>query len=91
MASLIGALLDEGTPKHTGEQIAETIENVGGQLSLKASGGSVKVLSNDRSLGLGLLLECLHEPNFPGDAFDREREHQLAAIDDAQRKPMERG
>jgi zinc protease len=91
VATLMGNLLDEGTPKHSGEQIAETIEDVGGQLSLEASGGSVKVLSNNRSLGLGLLLECLHEPNFPSDAFDREREHQLAAIDDAQRQPMERG
>jgi zinc protease len=91
VASLMGELLDEGTAKQTSEQIAETIEDVGGILSLGSSGGSVKVLSNNRSLGLGLLLECLHEPNFPAEAFDREREHQLAAIDDAQRQPMERG
>ena len=48
LASLMGSLLDEGSPKHTGPQIAEAIENVGGSLSFNASGGSVKVLTGDR-------------------------------------------
>src|SRR5437588_2982580 len=30
LAMLTGSLLDEGTAKHSGPQIAETIENVGG-------------------------------------------------------------
>src|SRR5262249_7327279 len=40
LATLMGALLDEGTTKHTGPEIAEMIENVGGSLSLSSSGGS---------------------------------------------------
>jgi zinc protease len=90
VASLMGALLDEGTTKHKGPEIAETIENVGGALSLGSSGGSVKVLAKDRTLGLGLLIECLTKPNFPAEAFHREREQQLSAIDDAQRQPLQR-
>ena len=63
-----GYLLDEGTAKHTGPEIAEAIENAGGSLELSSSGGAVRVLSPDRSLGLGLLLECLTQPSFPKEA-----------------------
>ena len=87
VAALTGALLDEGTDKHTGTQIAELIEDAGGSLSLSASGGTVKVLSPDRGLGLRLLLECLTRPAFPQEAFSRERERTLSAIDDAERQP----
>jgi zinc protease len=90
LAALMGGLLDEGTTKHTGPEIAELIENVGGSLSLSSSGGTVKVLAGDRQLGLKLLIECLKEPSFPTEAFNREREHQLAAIDEAQREPLQR-
>ncbi|HEV3118997.1 MAG TPA: insulinase family protein, partial [Gemmataceae bacterium] len=55
VAKLTGDLLDEGTAKHSGPQIAEMIENVGGSLSFGSSSGSVKVLSPDKSLGLELL------------------------------------
>ncbi|HEX3998576.1 MAG TPA: pitrilysin family protein [Pirellulales bacterium] len=91
LSALMGDLLDEGTPKQSGPQIAEAIENVGGALSFNSAGGSVKVLSGDRSIGLSLLIDCLRTANFPAEAFAREQQHQLAAIDDAQREPMERG
>ena len=90
VAALTGELLDEGTTHHTDQQIAETIENVGGILSLAGSGGSVKVLTSNRHLGLSLLVECLTQPTFPADSFKREQQHQLAAIDDALREPTER-
>ncbi len=91
LASLMGSLLDEGTAKHSGPEISEAIENVGGALSFNSSGGSVKVLTGDRATGLSLLIECLHTANFPAEAFKREQSHQVAAIDDAEREPMERG
>src|SRR5262249_34730078 len=72
VATLVGNLLDEGTAQHTGPQIAEMIENVGGSLAMSAAGGSVKVLAPDRSLGLSVLFECLAQANFPPDAFARE-------------------
>jgi zinc protease len=87
VASLTGNLLDEGTTQHTGPQIAEMIEDVGGVLSFSASGGSVKVLTPDRSLGLGLLFECLMHANFPKEAFARKQAQQLSLIEDAERRP----
>jgi zinc protease len=87
VAALTGYLLDEGTTKHTGPEIAELIENVGGQLSLNSSGGSVRVLTPHRHLGLQLLLECLTQPNFPKDAFAREKQHLVSGIEEAEQQP----
>jgi zinc protease len=90
VATLTGSLLDEGTTKHKGEQIAELIEDVGGLLSMSATGGSVQVLAPDRSLGLGLLLECLSSANFPREAFARNQERQLSEIADEETRPNTR-
>src|SRR5262249_16228161 len=87
VATLVGNLLDEGTEKHTGQQIAEMIENVGGSLSVGSTGGTVKMLAPERSLGLNVLFECLAQANFPQDAFARERAQQLSAIADAEHQP----
>ena len=87
VAVLTGNLLQEGTTEHTGPQIADLIENVGGTLTLSSSGGLVKVLTPDRHLGLGLLFECLARANFPGAAFTRERQRLLSLIDDSDQQP----
>ncbi len=87
---LAGNLLQEGTAKHAGPQIAELIEDVGGALALSSSGGSVKVLSSDRRLGLGLLLECLTEPTFPKEAFTREKTRLLTTIEYNEQQPENR-
>jgi zinc protease len=90
VATLTGMMLDEGTAKRTGPQIAEAIETAGGVLSLHASGGSVRVLSPDRGLGLGLLLECLTQPAFEKEAFVRARARLLAEIREAESQPETR-
>jgi len=87
VAAMTGRLLDEGTARHSGPQIAELIEDVGGALSLNQAGGSVRVLTPDRSLGLGLLFECLTKPAFPKQAFAREQHRLLSEIDDAEQEP----
>jgi zinc protease len=87
IATLVGRMLDEGTTRHSGPEIAESIEDVGGSLSLTASGGRVKVLSPDRHLGLSLLLECLAQANFQKDAFERERTRLLSEIKENERQP----
>jgi zinc protease len=90
VAALTGRLLDEGTGIHRGSEIAELIENVGGALALSANGGSVKVLAPDRSLGLGLLFECLSQANFPAEAFAREKAKQQSQIDESEQQPDSR-
>jgi zinc protease len=87
VAMLTGNLLDEGTDQHTGSQIAEMIEDVGGTLAMTSSGGAVKVLTPHKKLGLGLLFECLIRSNFPKESFARERAKLLNEIDDAEKRP----
>jgi zinc protease len=87
VAALTGYLLDEGTARYTGTQIAERIEDVGGTLSVSSGGGSVRVLAPHRHLGLEVLLECLTEANFPKDAFARQKERLLGDIDEAEEQP----
>jgi zinc protease len=87
LASLTGSLLDEGSTRMTGRQIAERIENVGGELAMNPAGGEFKVLAPDAALGLELLFECLIRPAFPDDAFERMREQSKAALEDAETQP----
>lgn len=91
VAALVGNLLDEGTRQHSGQQIAELIENTGGRLTLHSSGGALQVLRPDLDLGLALLIECLTQPTFPQDAFQRSRAQQLATLDDLATQPFNRG
>jgi zinc protease len=91
IAALTGRLLDEGTKRHTGPQIAEMIENVGGNLSLSSSGGTLQVLTPDRKVGLDLLFECLSQANFPPQAFAREQHRAVSEILDAERQPDVKG
>jgi zinc protease len=90
VAALMGNTLEEGTAKHSGKEIAQLIEDTGGSLSISSGGGSIKVLTPDTDLGLGLLFECLQNPTFPNDAVERMREQQLSAIADSETQPRTR-
>jgi zinc protease len=85
--AMVGGLLEEGTDRHTGKEIAALIEDTGGSFSVGSTGGSFKVLTPDTKLALGLLFECLIRPSFPADALERQREQQLSAIDEAESQP----
>jgi len=87
VATLMGNLLEEGNAKHTGKEISALIEDTGGSLSLSSSGGSMKVLTPDTDLGLGLLFGCIQTPTFPEDALERMREQQLSSIADTETQP----
>ncbi|HEY2786874.1 MAG TPA: pitrilysin family protein [Fimbriiglobus sp.] len=88
LAALTGSLLEEGSTKHTGRQIATLTEDAGTRLSFGTSGGSFKALTPDTEMALGLLFECLTEPTVPDEAFARKKEEQLAAIADMETQPV---
>ena len=87
VATLMGNLLEEGTPKHKGKEISALLEDTGGSMSFSSAGGSLKVLAPDADLGLGLMFECLQTPTFPEDALERMKEQQLSSIADAETQP----
>lgn len=90
VAALVGDMLEEGTATRTGEQIATAIEDTGGSLAFTSAGGTLKVLTPDTDLGLGVLFDCLQNPTFPKDALERKREQQLSVIADVETQPQNR-
>ena len=81
---LMAKTLLKGTTTRTAEQIASQIESVGGHIESyggnNSFGVNVEVLSGDFAGGLDLFADVILRPTFPADAFERERQVQLAGI-----------
>ncbi len=81
---LMSKVLLKGTKTRTAEQIANEIEAVGGSISSDAGNNSfnvsVDVMMPDVELGLNLLSDVLLNATFPEKAIAREKEVQIAAI-----------
>ena len=90
IATLMGMLLDEGTSKRTGPQIAQAIENTGGALEMNSAGGSIKVLSDDADLGLDLLFDCLINPAFGEDELTSKRDQLLSQLTEEEKQADQR-
>jgi len=84
LTQLTGKLLLKGTKTRSAEEIARTIESIGGSLDHfggnNSFGMSAEVLSGDFASGLDLVSDVLLNPTFPGPALERERQVQLAGI-----------
>jgi len=83
ISNFAGSLLDAGTTSRTKLAIAETIEGVGGELSLGSSGGSLRVLTEYSALGLDLLSDCMLNPAFVPVEIELLRKQLLANIEAA--------
>jgi zinc protease len=81
---LMAKVLLKGTKTRTAEQIANDIEAVGGSISSDAGNNSfsvsVDVTNPDVKLGLDLLSDVLLNATMPEKAIAREKEIQIAAI-----------
>jgi len=81
---LMAKVLLKGTKTRTAEQIANEIEAVGGSISSESGnnsfGVSVDVMRPDLKLGVGLLSDVLLDATMPEKAIAREKEIQIAAI-----------
>jgi zinc protease len=81
---LMAKVLLKGTKTRTAEQIANEIEAVGGSISSDAGNNSfsvlVDVMKPDVKLGVDLLSDVLLNATFPEKALAREKEIQIAAI-----------
>lgn len=81
---LYSSTILKGTKSRTAEQIAETIENVGGSIDSDSGNNSfnvgVEVMSPDLDLGVELLADVLLNPTFPAREVELEKSTQLAGI-----------
>jgi zinc protease len=84
LASLVGEVLDEGTATQTSQQIAETVESVGGKIATFGeyqSSGIVSVfLSKDITLGLDMVNAVLTNASFPDEKVQQSIERRIAQI-----------
>ena len=83
---LMARTLLKGTKTRTAEQLADTIEAVGGQIGSESGNNSfsvsVDITEPDLKLGIELLADVLLNATMPEKAVAREKEVQLAAIQD---------
>ena len=73
-----------GTEHHDFQSLYNEVESVGASLSFSAgtltSSFSAHCLSEDLSLVLGLIAECLQSPTFPQKEFNRQKNQMLTAL-----------
>ena len=81
---LMTKVLLKGTKTRTAKQIANELESVGGSISSEAGNNSfsvsVDVMKPDVKRGFNLLSDVLLDATFPEKAIAREKEIQIAAI-----------
>ena len=84
LANLTASLLDQGSTSRTAQEIAETIDTVGGGLGVGAgvdlSFVNIVVMKDSFDLALDLLAEIVREPAFAPAEIDRQRQRILSGL-----------
>ncbi|HNC43669.1 MAG TPA: pitrilysin family protein, partial [Acidobacteriota bacterium] len=91
LATLLGDMLDEGTPTRTAQEIALATEEVGARLSsfggYSHSGVGLVCLTEDFPGLLALAAEMLTQSTLPEDRFTMRRERVLAQLKSREDEP----
>jgi zinc protease len=91
LAAMTAALLRQGTATRSAQQIAESIDRVGGSLSASASQdatqASMTVLTSRLDTGFDLLADVVQRPAFANDEIERWRRQTLSSLQVAYRDP----
>lgn len=84
MAMLTATLLDQGAGKRSAEQIADTIDFVGGILGTGAGSDlsfvNAVVLKDSYDLALELMADVVQRPTFAAEEIERQRQQALSAL-----------
>lgn len=92
ITSLMSDLLTRGTAKHSAEELAKIVESLGGTLAPFSGRNSFglqgRCLSKDADQLTELMAECLLEPAFPPEEIEKQRQVQLAAIEEQHEQPF---
>jgi zinc protease len=90
-ASLTADLLRKGTETRTAQQIAESIDFLGGSLAAGAGDDRLAVYLNvqskDTDAGLDLFADIIRRPTFPVEELQRERKLSLDALESIAEDP----
>jgi len=84
VASMVAALLDQGTATRSAQQLADAVDTVGGRLSVGAGTdvtfAYATVLNDSVALGLDLLSDVVGSPAFAEAELERERNRLRSAL-----------
>ncbi|MFQ5524906.1 MAG: M16 family metallopeptidase [Thermoanaerobaculia bacterium] len=91
LPSFMAALMDEGTARRSGPELAAEIERLGGYLGTGAGWDAAvvetEVLVEDLATGLDLMAEVAREPSFPNHEVGRVRRQLQAEIEHRRTDP----
>jgi len=91
VASMMAALLKEGTTSRSSAEIADEIDFTGGYVSTGAGldycAVTMEVLSKDLDTGIDLFSDVVLRPSFPQAELDRERKQRLAELEGMKEDP----
>jgi zinc protease len=76
-AFLAGRLVEQGTERHTEEELADLLETAGGEIAGSSTGLAGSIAGEEWRLLLELAAECLTVPSYPRDELERERKRLL--------------
>lgn len=84
VAALAASLLDQGTTTRTAEEIADTIDTIGGGLGTGSGSdltfANVIVMKDSLDLGLSLLSDVVRNPAFKDEEIERQREQTVSGL-----------
>jgi zinc protease len=84
LSQATAGLLSQGTATRSAQQIAETIDAVGGELDIRGAWDSayatVQLTSDQLDLGLDLLTDVILHPSFPAEEIERWRSQTLNGL-----------
>ena len=91
VASIATSVMREGTETRSSADIANTIDFVGGSLSVAAGAdycaANAQVLKKDASTALELFADVILHPIFPDDEIERELKQRLANLESLKEDP----
>jgi zinc protease len=84
LASLVATLLDQGTTSKSAEQIADTIDSIGGVLGTGAGSDlsfiNAVVMKDSLNVGLDLVSDLAQHPAFAAEEIERQRQQLLSGL-----------
>jgi len=92
LASLTAAMLQRGTKTRTYAQITDALDKAKAQVRFSGGGQTATVsLQTDKAnlpAVMSLVLDCLRNPTFPADEFEKLRQERLAGLEARKQDPQ---
>jgi zinc protease len=84
LASLAASLLDQGTTTKSAEQVAQSIDSIGGAMGVGAGAEMTSifaaVMKDSLDVGLDILADVARNPGFAPEEIERQRQQMVSAM-----------